>query len=128
MQPMCSKSMHRLNNKENEPMGKQSGKTIKSGRNRKKEQMWVHRGKPLIRRDKTLLSAGVHLQHYQLYLNILRNACLARCLLVSMKHFRNTNMISERGTMLKNGKLQWMKVKYLGFVNWFVKGIWLSQS
>ena len=36
---MRSKSMHRLNNKENEPMGKQSGKTIKSGKNRKKEQM-----------------------------------------------------------------------------------------
>ena len=39
MQPMCPKSMHRQSTHENEPMGKQRGKTTKAGENHEKEQM-----------------------------------------------------------------------------------------
>ena len=59
-------------------MGKQRGKTAKAGENREKQQMGVHRGKPLIHPDKTLLSAGVHSQHKRGYLFIPDNVNLER--------------------------------------------------
>ena len=40
--------------------------------------MWVHKGKPLIHTDKTLLSAGVHSQHERGYLFIPDNVNLER--------------------------------------------------
>ena len=38
----------------------------------------------------------------QLYLNVLKNAYLGRCLPVSMKYFQNINMVLERGIVLNN--------------------------
>ena len=45
---MCPKRTHRWITQENKAMGKQRGKTTKARENRGKNQMWVHRGKPLI--------------------------------------------------------------------------------
>ena len=74
VQAMCLKSMHSRNTQENEPIGKQRGKTIKTEENREKEQMWVHRWKPLIHKDKILLRAGVHLQQKNVFFKKLINA------------------------------------------------------
>ena len=58
---------------------------------------------PLHKKEKKTKKITTDLKvFYQLYLNVLKNACLVRCLFILMKDFRNINMVSERGTVLNN--------------------------